>query len=88
MVRPTDSDDHEVTRRPISVPLSFPCTRAPPRPFLFDFIAGNRAARPRPKLTCAPHVSSRLSFAQQDAIDVEDHAVGFVSTLFTPSSSF
>jgi hypothetical protein len=87
-VRPADSDDHEVTRRQILGPLSFPGTHAPPQPFLFDFIAGNRVAHPRPKLTCAPHVSSRLSSTQQDAIDVEDHAAGFVLTLFTPSSSF
>jgi hypothetical protein len=51
------------------------------------FLAVDRAPDDQPTLISAQGRSGRVSPAQQNAIDAEDHAVEFVSTLCTPSTS-
>jgi hypothetical protein len=87
MVRPADSDEHEVTRRPISIPLHFPGTHALPQPFLLDFIAGNRVARPRPNFTDARDVSSRPLPSHQDPIKHAEDAIDFPASRRTTTTS-
>jgi hypothetical protein len=44
-----------------------------PDPSSLNFFAGNRATRPRSKLTRTPHISSRRSLRHLEAIEEGDH---------------